>query len=140
MYTIKETTGNLVLVKTLKSVEKKVGVLYMPNSKGKYAICEVIKVGTEVKNTSIKENVIVAVPSILLDKSSSLDDTFGLPTEIIINKEKEALPINENEPTSDRVFKEEYNKSNPITKEKIEYYLLQEYSIELILENVEDTP
>ena len=139
MYSIKEVTGNLLLVSKIEKEEKTIGNLYIPNSNGKYTICKVIKVGKEVKNENIKENVIVAIPSILVDKAASLDETFNLPKQIIINNNNEKIEIKETDTISERKVKEIHNKQNSITK-KIEYYILQEYSVELILENVEDTP
>jgi co-chaperonin GroES (HSP10) len=89
MYSIKEITGNLLLVSKIEEKEKTVSGLYIPKSKGKYTLCKVIKIGKEVKNESIKENIIVAIPSILLDSASSLDETFNLPKQInIINKKE----------------------------------------------------
>lgn len=140
MYSIKEVTGNLLLVSKIEKEEKTIGNLYIPNSNGKYTICKVIKVGKEVKNENIKENSIVAIPSILVDKTASLDETFNLPKQITINNNNnEKIEVKETDTISEKKVKEIHNKQNSITK-KIEYYILQEYSVELILENVEDTP
>lgn len=104
MYKIKETTGNLVIVSPLKTVNKTASGLILPDTKGKHQVCKVISVGKEVNNTEIQQGVLVAIPSILL----------------------EAPPLDKN-----KYHFEENDK---------EYYLIQQYGIELILEDVENTP
>ena len=101
MYTIKETTGNLVIVSPLKTVNKTASGLILPDTKGKHQVCKVISVGKEVNNTEIQQGVLVAIPSVLLD-----------------------APLDKN-----KYHFEETDK---------EYYLIQQYGIELILEEVED--
>ena len=101
MYTIKETTGNLVIVSPLKIVNKTSSGLILPDTKGKHQVCKVISVGKEVNNTEIQQGVLVAVPSVLLD-----------------------APLDKN-----KYHFEETDK---------EYYLIQQYGIELILEEVEN--
>ena len=103
MYKIKETTGNLVIVSPLKTVNKTASGLILPDTKGKHQVCKVISVGKEVNNTEIQQGVLVAVPSILLE-----------------------APLDKNK----------YHFEEPDR----EYYLIQQYGIELILEEVEDTP
>ena len=103
MYKIKETTGNLVIVSPLKTVNKTSSGLILPDTKGKHQVCKVISVGKEVNNTEIQQGVLVAVPSVLLD-----------------------APLDKNK----------YHFEEPDR----EYYLIQQYGIELILEEVEDTP
>ena len=103
MYKIKETTGNLVIVSPLKTVNKTSSGLILPDTKGKHQVCKVISVGKEVNNTEIQQGVLVAVPSILLE-----------------------APLDKNK----------YHFEEPDR----EYYLIQQYGIELILEEVEDTP
>lgn len=101
MYKIKETTGNLVIVSPLKTVNKTSSGLILPDTKGKHQVCKVINVGKEVNNNEIQEGVLVAVPSVLLD-----------------------APLDKN-----KYHFEESDK---------EYYLIQQYGIELILEAVEN--
>lgn len=101
MYKIKETTGNLVIVSPLKTVNKTASGLILPDTKGKHQVCKVISVGKEVNNAEIQQGVLVAVPSVLLD-----------------------APLDKN-----KYHFEESNK---------EYYLIQQYGIELILEEVEN--
>ena len=101
MYTIKETTGNLVIVSPLKIVNKTSSGLILPDTKGKHQVCKVISVGKEVNNTEIQQGVLVAIPSVLLD-----------------------APLDKN-----KYHFEETDK---------EYYLIQQYGIELILEEVEN--
>ena len=103
MYKIKETTGNLVIVSPLKTVNKTSSGLILPDTKGKHQVCRVVSVGKEVNNNEIQKGALVAVPSILLE-----------------------APLDKN-----KYHFEETDK---------EYYLIQQYGIELILENVEDTP
>ena len=103
MYKIKETTGNLVIVSPLKTVNKTASGLILPDTKGKHQVCKVISVGKEVNNTEIQQGVLVAVPSILLE-----------------------APLDKNK----------YHFEEPDR----EYYLIQQYGIELILEEVKDTP
>ena len=103
MYKIKETTGNLVIVSPLKIVNKTSSGLILPDTKGKHQVCRVISVGKEVNNNEIRQGVLVAIPSILL--------------EALLDKNK-------------------YHFEEPDR----EYYLIQQYGIELILEEVEDTP
>ena len=103
MYKIKETTGNLVIVSPLKTVNKTASGLILPDTKGKHQVCKVISVGKEVNNNEIQQGVLVAVPSVLLD-----------------------APLDKN-----KYHFEESDK---------EYYLIQQYGIELILEDVENTP
>ena len=103
MYKIKETTGNLVIVSPLKTVNKTASGLILPDTKGKHQVCKVISVGKEVNNTEIQQGVLVAVPSILLE-----------------------APLDKNK--------------YPFEEPDREYYLIQQYGIELILEEVEDTP
>ena len=103
MYKIKETTGNLVIVSPLKTVNKTSSGLILPDTKGKHQVCKVISVGKEVNNNEIQEGVLVAIPSVLLD-----------------------APLDKN--------KYHFKESDR------EYYLIQQYGIELILEEVEDTP
>ena len=103
MYKIKETTGNLVIVSPLKTVNKTSSGLILPDTKGKHQVCKVISVGKEVNNNEIQKGALVAVPSVLLD-----------------------APLDKN-----KYHFEETDK---------EYYLIQQYGIELILEEVEDTP
>ena len=59
--------------------------------------------------------------------------------KIIVNKTTKKIEIKETDTIAEKTAKEAHNKQINITK-KIEYYLVQEYSIELILENVEDIP
>ena len=101
MYTIKETTGNLVIVSPLKTVNKTASGLILPDTKGKHQVCKVISVGKEVNNAEIQQGVLVAVPSVLLD-----------------------APLDKNK----------YHFEEPDR----EYYLIQQYGIELILEEVEN--
>lgn len=101
MYTIKETTGNLVIISPLKTVNKTASGLILPDTKGKHQVCKVISVGKEVNNTEIQQGVLVAIPSVLLD-----------------------APLDKN-----KYHFEETDK---------EYYLIQQYGIELILEEVEN--
>ena len=103
MYKIKETTGNLVIVSPLKTVNKTASGLILPDTKGKHQVCRVVSVGKEVNNNEIQQGALVAVPSVLLD--AALD-------------------------------KNKYHFEEPDR----EYYLIQQYGIELILEEVEDTP
>ena len=103
MYKIKETTGNLVIVSPLKTVNKTAAGLILPDTKGKHQVCKVISVGKEVNNAEIQQEVLVAVPSVLLD-----------------------APLDKN-----KYHFEENDK---------EYYLIQQYGIELILEKSENTP
>ena len=103
MYKIKETTGNLVIVSTLKIVNKTSSGLILPDTKGKHQVCKVVSVGKEVNNTEIQKGGLVAVPSVLLE-----------------------APLDKNK----------YHFEEPDR----EYYLIQQYGIELILEEVEDTP
>ena len=103
MYKIKETTGNLVIVSPLKTVNKTASGLILPDTKGKHQVCKVISVGKEVNNDEIQQGVLVAVPSVLLE-----------------------APLDKNK----------YHFEKPDR----EYYLIQQYGIELILEEVEDTP
>ena len=103
MYKIKETTGNLVIVSPLKTVNKTAAGLILPDTKGKHQVCKVISVGKEVNNAEIQQEVLVAVPSVLLD-----------------------APLDKN-----KYHFEESDK---------EYYLIQQYGIELILEKSENTP
>ena len=102
MYKIKETTGNLVIVSPLKTVNKTAAGLILPDTKGKHQVCKVISVGKEVNNAEIQQGVLVAVPSVLLD-----------------------APLDKN-----KYHFEENDK---------EYYLIQQYGIEVILEKGEDT-
>ena len=101
MYKIKETTGNLVIVSPLKTVNKTASGLILPDTKGKHQVCKVISVGKEVNNNKIQQGVLVAVPSVLLD-----------------------APLDKNK----------YHFEEPDR----EYYLIQQYGIELILEEVEN--
>ena len=103
MYKIKETTGNLVIVSPLKTVNKTASGLILPDTKGKHQVCKVISVGKEVNNNEIQKGVLVAIPSVLLD-----------------------APLDKNK----------YHFEEPDK----EYYLIQQYGIELILEDVENTP
>ena len=103
MYKIKETTGNLVIVSPLKIVNKTSSGLILPDTKGKHQVCRVISVGKEVNNNEIRQGVLVAIPSVLLE-----------------------APLDKNK----------YHFEEPDR----EYYLIQQYGIELILEEVEDTP
>ena len=103
MYKIKETTGNLVIVSPLKTVNKTASGLILPDTKGKHQVCKVISVGKEVNNNEIQPGVLVAIPSVLL--------------EVSLDKNK-------------------YHFEEPDR----EYYLIQQYGIELILEDVENTP
>ena len=103
MYKIKETTGNLVIVSPLKIVNKTSSGLILPDTKGKHQVCRVVSVGKEVNNNEIRQGVLVAVPSVLLE-----------------------APLDKNK----------YHFEEPDR----EYYLIQQYGIELILEEVEDTP
>ena len=103
MYKIKETTGNLVIVSPLKTVNKTASGLILPDTKGKHQVCRVVSVGKEVNNNEIRQGVLVAVPSVLLE-----------------------APLDKNK----------YHFEEPDR----EYYLIQQYGIELILEEVEDTP
>ena len=103
MYEIKETTGNLVIVSPLKTVNKTASGLILPDTKGKHQVCRVVSVGKEVNNNEIQKGALVAVPSVLLD-----------------------APLDKNK----------YHFEEPDR----EYYLIQQYGIELILEEVEDTP
>ena len=103
MYKIKETTGNLVIVSPLKTVNKTASGLILPDTKGKHQVCKVISVGKEVNNAEIQKGVLVAIPSVLLD-----------------------APLDKNK----------YHFEEPDK----EYYLIQQYGIELILEDVENTP
>ena len=103
MYKIKETTGNLVIVSPLKTVNKTASGLILPDTKGKHQVCKVVSVGKEVNNDEIQQGVLVAVPSVLLE-----------------------APLDKNK----------YHFEEPDR----EYYLIQQYGIELILEEVEDTP
>ena len=45
MYKIKETTGNLVIVSPLKTVNKTASGLILPDTKGKHQVCKVISFG-----------------------------------------------------------------------------------------------
>ena len=101
MYTIKETTGNLVIISPLKTVNKTASGLILPDTKGKHQVCKVVSVGKEVNNNKIQPGVLVAIPSVLLD-----------------------APLDKNKYHFEEVDKE--------------YYLIQQYGIELILEEVED--
>ena len=103
MYKIKETTGNLVIVSPLKTVNKTASGLILPDTKGKHQVCRVVSVGKEVNNNEIRQGVLVAIPSVLLE-----------------------APLDKNK----------YHFEEPDR----EYYLIQQYGIELILEEVEDTP
>ena len=103
MYKIKETTGNLVIVSPLKTVNKTASGLILPDTKGKHQVCRVVSVGKEVNNNEIQKGALVAVPSVLLE-----------------------APLDKNK----------YHFEEPDR----EYYLIQQYGIELILEEVEDTP
>lgn len=103
MYKIKETTGNLVIVSPLKIVNKTSSGLILPDTKGKHQVCRVVSVGKEVNNNEIRQGVLVAIPSVLLE-----------------------APLDKNK----------YHFEEPDR----EYYLIQQYGIELILEEVEDTP
>ena len=103
MYKIKETTGNLVIVSPLKIVNKTSSGLILPDTKGKHQVCRVFSVGKEVNNNEIRQGVLVAIPSVLLE-----------------------APLDKNK----------YHFEEPDR----EYYLIQQYGIELILEEVEDTP
>ena len=103
MYKFKETTGNLVIVSPLKTVNKTASGLILPDTKGKHQVCRVVSVGKEVNNNEIQPGVLVAIPSVLLD-----------------------APLDKN-----KYHFEEADK---------EYYLIQQYGIELILEDVENTP
>ena len=103
MYKIKETTGNLVIVSPLKTVNKTASGLILPDTKGKHQVCKVVSVGKEVNNNEIQKGALVAVPSVLLE--ASLD-------------------------------KNKYHFEEPDR----EYYLIQQYGIELILEEVENMP
>ena len=103
MYKIKETTGNLVIVSPLKIVNKTSSGLILPDTKGKHQVCKVVSVGKEVNNNEIRQGVLVAIPSVLLE-----------------------APLDKNK----------YHFEEPDR----EYYLIQQYGIELILEEVEDTP
>ena len=101
MYEIKETTGNLVIVSPLKTVNKTASGLILPDTKGKHQVCRVVSVGKEVNNNEIQKGALVAVPSVLLD-----------------------APLDKNK----------YHFEEPDR----EYYLIQQYGIELILEEVEN--
>lgn len=103
MYKIKETTGNLVIVSPLKIVNKTSSGLILPDTKGKHQVCRVVSVGKEVNNNEIRQGVLVAIPSVLLE-----------------------APLDKNK----------YHFEEPDR----EYYLIQQYGIELILEEVENTP
>ena len=100
MYKIKETTGNLVIVSPLKIVNKTSSGLILPDTKGKHQVCRVVSVGKEVNNNEIRQGVLVAIPSVLLE-----------------------APLDKNK----------YHFEEPDR----EYYLIQQYGIELILEEVE---
>ena len=102
MYKIKETTGNLVIVSPLKIVNKTSSGLILPDTKGKHQVCRVVSVGKEVNNNEIRQGVLVAIPSVLLE-----------------------APLDKNK----------YHFEEPDR----EYYLIQQYGIELILEDVENT-
>ena len=103
MYKIKETTGNLVIVSPLKIVNKTSSGLILPDTKGKHQVCRVVSVGKEVNNNEIRQGVLVAIPSVLLE-----------------------APLDKNK----------YHFEEPDR----EYYLIQQYGIELILEEIENTP
>ena len=103
MYKIKETTGNLVIVSPLKIVNKTSSGLILPDTKGKHQVCRVVSVGKEVNNNEIRQGVLVAIPSVLLE-----------------------APLDKNK----------YHFEEPDR----EYYLIQQYGIELILEQIENTP
>lgn len=103
MYKIKETTGNLVIVSPLKIVNKTSSGLILPDTKGKHQVCRVVSVGKEVNNNEIRQGVLVAIPSVLLE-----------------------APLDKN-----KYHFEETDR---------EYYLIQQYGIELILEEIENTP
>ena len=103
MYKIKETTGNLVIVSPLKIVNKTSSGLILPDTKGKHQVCRVVSVGKEVNNNEIRQGVLVAIPSVLLE-----------------------APLDKNKYHFEEIDRE--------------YYLIQQYGIELILEEVEDTP
>ena len=99
MYKIKETTGNLVIVSPLKIVNKTSSGLILPDTKGKHQVCRVVSVGKEVNNNEIRQGVLVAIPSVLLE-----------------------APLDKNK----------YHFEEPDR----EYYLIQQYGIELILGEV----
>ena len=99
MYKIKETTGNLVIVSPLKIVNKTSSGLILPDTKGKHQVCRVVSVGKEVNNNEIRQGVLVAIPSVLLE-----------------------APLDKNK----------YHFEEPDR----EYYLIQQYGIELILEEL----
>ena len=99
MYKIKETTGNLVIVSPLKIVNKTSSGLILPDTKGKHQVCRVVSVGKEVNNNEIRQGVLVAIPSVLLE-----------------------VPLDKNK----------YHFEEPDR----EYYLIQQYGIELILEEL----
>ena len=103
MYKIKETTGNLVIVSPLKIVNKTSSGLILPDTKGKHQVCRVVSVGKEVNNNEIRQGVLVAIPSVLLE-----------------------APLDKNK----------YHFEEPDR----EYYLIQQYGIELILAEVKNMP
>ena len=77
MYSIKQLTGNLVIVSPIPNAEAKTASgLILPNTKGKETICEVIKVGNEVTNENIKEDQFVTVESVVLQQSTELDKIY----------------------------------------------------------------
>ena len=64
MYTIRQLTGNLLIVSPLPLPEPKTASgLFIPNTKGKETVCEVIKIGNEVTNPMIKIGDLVTVDS-----------------------------------------------------------------------------
>ena len=102
MYKINEITGNLVLVAPIKQAPRMHHGIIMPDTKGKHAVCIVVKVGLDVTNDRIVEKALVAVPFELVN--STFNSPFDLPFE---GKE-----------------------------DKQEYFLLQQFGIDMIIEAV----
>lgn len=82
MYTIRQLTGNLLIVSPIPLPEPKTASgLFIPNTKGKETVCEVIKIGNEVTNPMIKIGDLVTVDSELLKSAAELDRQYNFQKE-----------------------------------------------------------